>query len=250
MNSKFNLIKLEGVNHWNNQNTIFLPNEIYDLEEELNIKAEEICLEECEVSLEEIAKLRNSLAGLNDTIIQPIDSTKKTKKRKISVEKKKIESVEELIVILLKIREGHNSAKNYSSPSEIGYSISTSLIRTKSNVEFEIIKDDLFLVILKYLFNELNQDLIELYDIFVDERRKYYDVDHATYIAVINLYIKKKEKLFYDKISDITCKLDISQSILNDTIKYYLNDADQTDENVFRIKISYDKLCEAGVKTY
>jgi hypothetical protein len=54
--------------------------------------------------------------------------------------------------------------------------------------------------------------------------------------------------MFYDKLKDITNKLNISEKLLNETIRFFLNEADQSDENVVRINIAYEKLCEVGVK--
>jgi hypothetical protein len=112
----------------------------------------------------------------------------------------------------------------------------------------QILKAEQLLIILQYLYSELHSGLVELSDNFVEERRKYFSVDHTTYISLINYFLRKKEEFFLCVLSDIMSKLNISQKNLDNTFFYYMNVADPSDEVVHDIKSAYDKVYHAGIK--
>ena len=111
-----------------------------------------------------------------------------------------------------------------------------------------ILKIDQLLIVLKYLHCELHSGLIELSDNFTEERRKYFLIDHETYISIVNYFIKKKEEFFLCVLSDVMAKLNISQKVLDSTFFFYMNIAESDDESVINIKCAYDKVYHAGVK--
>jgi hypothetical protein len=112
-----------------------------------------------------------------------------------------------------------------------------------------IIQPDHLLIILEHLFKELDQGLMDLYDIFVIERRKYLDPSQReTYIQIIRMFINKKDDFFLSFLSNITTKLNIPEEVFNNTMNYYLNLADEDDEIVKRIREAFDKVYHAGLK--
>ncbi len=113
----------------------------------------------------------------------------------------------------------------------------------------KIIYPRIVLIILKYLYSELNSGLIELSDNFVEERRKYFTVDQETYLSIINYFLRKKEEFFLCVLSDVMSKLDISQINLDKTFFYYMNIADPNEVEIVKdIREAYDKVYHAGVK--
>jgi hypothetical protein len=104
------------------------------------------------------------------------------------------------------------------------------------------------LAILNYFYEQLNSGLIELSDNFVEERRKYFQTDYETYISIVKHFLEKKDDFFACVLNDIMNKLSITQSIIDASFHYYLEVADILDSNVEEIRISYNKLFNAGVK--
>jgi len=123
------------------------------------------------------------------------------------------------------------------------------LEENNENEEIEIIKDRLLLIILKYLHAELHSGLIELSDNFVEQRRFYLEKDQEIYLSIINLFLKKKEEFFLGVLSSIMSRLNISQQVLDNTFHFYMNVADQSSSLVQQIKIAFDKVYSAGIKT-
>lgn len=113
--------------------------------------------------------------------------------------------------------------------------------------DIEIIEESMILIILKYLYNELNEGMIELSDNFTDERRKYFSKNFEVYISLVNMYIKNKEEFFLGVLSQIMSKLSISQNLLDNSLKYYMNEANET-PNIVEIRKAYEKVYRAGEK--
>jgi hypothetical protein len=111
-----------------------------------------------------------------------------------------------------------------------------------------VLKPDQTHLILKYLYDEMHSGLTQLSDEFVEDRRKYMNGDHNTYVSVINFYLRKKEELFIWVLSEIMSKLNITQKILDDTFNYYLHIADSNSDLVVKIREAYESLYHAGIK--
>jgi hypothetical protein len=118
----------------------------------------------------------------------------------------------------------------------------------KDKESLSIIKEQEILVVLEYLYTELHPGLIELSDNFIQERRRYFKVDHETYINILNYFLRKKEEFFLCVLSDLMSKLNISQKSLDNTFFYYMNIADSSVKEVQQIKEAYDRVYHAGLK--
>ena len=129
------------------------------------------------------------------------------------------------------------------------YNCILSLIKKDVNgKEVFIIKNNEILVVLNYLYTELHPGLIELSDNFIQERRKYFKIDHETYISILNYFLRKKEEFFLCVLSDLMSKLNISQKVLDNTFFYYMNIADINSNEVKMIREAYDKVYHSGLK--
>ena len=115
------------------------------------------------------------------------------------------------------------------------------------NKEVSIVRDQEILVVLEYLYTELHPGLIELSDNFIQERRRYFKIDHETYINILNYFLRKKEEFFLCVLSDLMSKLNISQKALDNTFFYYMNVAPNSSE-IEKIREAYDKVYHAGLK--
>jgi hypothetical protein len=115
------------------------------------------------------------------------------------------------------------------------------------NNTIEVIQDELLLVVLEYLYLELNEGLIELSDNFIEQRRKYFLNDQETYVKIIKLFLKKKEDFFLGILSEIMSKLNISQQLLDDSFVYYMN-SNENSEKINLIKDAYNKVYKAGAR--
>jgi hypothetical protein len=111
-----------------------------------------------------------------------------------------------------------------------------------------VIRENEILVVLDYLYTELHPGLVELSDNFINERRRYFKVDHETYISIVNYFLRKKEEFFLCVLSDLMSKLNISQKVLDNTFFYYMNIADGNMKEINSIRQAYDKVYHAGLK--
>jgi hypothetical protein len=111
-----------------------------------------------------------------------------------------------------------------------------------------VIRENEILVVLEYLYTELHPGLVELSDNFINERRRYFKVDHETYISIVNYFLRKKEEFFLCVLSDLMSKLNISQKVLDNTFFYYMNIADGNVKEIKSIRQAYDKVYHAGLK--
>ena len=59
-----------------------------------------------------------------------------------------------------------------------------------------VINPNFMIEILKYLFSELNDTMLELSDNCAEDRRKFFENNFGNYIKTIDLYIKKKNEFF------------------------------------------------------
>lgn len=123
------------------------------------------------------------------------------------------------------------------------YSIKT--IKLVSAVE--VVDQDMFLVILNYLYSELHNGLLELSDNFIEERRKYFIKNFDTYLTIVNYYLKSKEEFFLGVLSQIMSKLSITQCLLDHSFSYYMNEAESSPQ-VEAIRAAYEKVYKAGEK--
>jgi hypothetical protein len=114
--------------------------------------------------------------------------------------------------------------------------------------KLSVIKDEEILIILEYLYAELHPGLIELSDNFIQERRRYFNIDHETYVNILNFFLRKKEEFFLCVLSDLMSRLNISQKVLDNTFFYYMNIAEINDKGVVSIREAYDKVYHSGIK--
>eukprot|EP00340_Litonotus_pictus_P000604 CAMPEP_0170519478 /NCGR_PEP_ID=MMETSP0209-20121228/4878_1 /TAXON_ID=665100 ORGANISM="Litonotus pictus, Strain P1" /NCGR_SAMPLE_ID=MMETSP0209 /ASSEMBLY_ACC=CAM_ASM_000301 /LENGTH=459 /DNA_ID=CAMNT_0010805373 /DNA_START=407 /DNA_END=1786 /DNA_ORIENTATION=+ len=111
----------------------------------------------------------------------------------------------------------------------------------------EVVEENLLVIVLNYLYLELHNGLIELGDNLLEERRKYFHKNFDTYLSIVNFFLKSKEEFFLGVLSQLMSKLSISQTLLDSSFNYYMNEAEET-EKVLEIKIAYEKVYRAGEK--
>jgi hypothetical protein len=251
MNSKIKQFARESTSNFaDNQVSLYLPILTNDIDDELDVSNDAGYLEEDDEDLKDLegpfvhasidefnlqGDLSDFMEGRNEGTpkLEQIEKTEKTEK---------IETAAELDLFLSTKPERRNSNINYNIQTEV---------RTINDAEkVEIIKEELLLIILKYLYNELHSGLIELSDKFVEQRRYYFETDEATYVSIINLFLRKKEEYFLGVLSEIMSRLTISQTLLDNSFVFYMNFADQEYLPVQQIKEAYDKVYKAGIKTY
>lgn len=236
--------------NFDNQASLYLPILTNDIDDEIDMNSEAGYIEDDDEDFKDIdGPLVN--ISINELNIQGDLSdfverrTGKNNLNNVQLNQEKIEKIEtaEDLDIVLSAR---SEAKNIN----INYNILTELRYISDSEKVEIIKEELLLTILKYLYNELHSGLIELSDKFVEQRRYYFEADQATYVSIINLFLRKKEEYFLGVLSEIMSRLTISQTLLDNTFVFYMNYANQEDTLVQQIKEAYDKVYKAGIKTY
>jgi len=120
-------------------------------------------------------------------------------------------------------------------------------IQEFNNEHFAIISEDFMLVILKYLFDELNDPMLEFSDNCTEDRRKFFETNFGNYIKTIEMYLKKKNEFFSCVISNLFYKLTIKQEDFDNSVNYYINLVDEN-EQIICIKNQYDKVFNVGKK--
>jgi hypothetical protein len=228
------------------QTSIYLPVLTGDLEDEVELGFEDAGYNSSDeddlkdfpqlLTTEDLEREFNKQNNKNSTNIN------KESKREILDKTINIDNEEDLNAILF---DGPNPNNIQLSRK---YNISTEIRVINNNEEIEIIKGDLLLIILQYLYNELNVGLIELGDNFVEERRQYFKTDFVTYISIINLFLRKKEEFFLSVLSEVMSKLNISQSLLDKTFVYFMNYSKKNKIEEIKIKEAFDKVYKAGIK--
>lgn len=222
--------------------SIYLPLNTLDLEEELRL-AEAGYMEEDDedfkdsgmsggfFGMDDIDKKKGKGNISSEDDITPINrSANDDKLEKITLQNKK--ELEEILFPKSQYEVNPNQTFN---------------IRTNFRNNTEVIEEDLFLVILQFLYTELHNGLIELSDNFMEERRKYFNKNFETYLTIVNFYLKSKEEFFLGVLSQIMSKLSISQTLLDQTFNYYINEAEDS-PSVQAIVAAYDKVYKAGEK--
>ena len=251
--------------HNNNENgSIFLPINVNDIEEEL-LKAEAGYMEEDDEDLKS-SEISGELFGFDkdknniNKIIKGISSDEDNKNNKSLNENNTNNNTKLYLENKLDIENILFPKSNYGVNPNNTYKVKTIIIQNEvcninynkekinnSNVK-EVVDPEIFLVILKFLYNELHNGLIELSDNFTEERRKYFDKDFNSYITILNFYLKSKEEFFLGVLSQIMSKLSISQILLDNSFTYYINEAHSEDALIKSIQHAYDKVYKAGEK--
>lgn len=113
--------------------------------------------------------------------------------------------------------------------------------------EYNVIQEDFMMTILKFLFDELNDPMLEFSDNCAEDRRKFFDTNFQTYVKTIDLYIKKKNEFFSCVLSNLFYKLTINQEDFDNSVNYYINEAGENEE-VIKIRDSYEKVFNVGKK--
>lgn len=112
---------------------------------------------------------------------------------------------------------------------------------------FSVISDDFMMTILKYLFDELNDPMLEFSDNCTEDRRKFFENNFGNYIKTIELYLKKKNEFFSCVLSNLFFKLTINQQDFDNSVNYYINLADES-ESVLKLRDQYEKVFNVGKK--
>lgn len=243
-------------NNFDNQGSLYLPVLTNEMSDEFDMNSNSGYMEEDDEDLKDMDlpfdpnNMKDDPLGIDkefniDRDFSDIVVKHNQNRKKPSINDEPLEAInnaEDLEQILFnrKLKE-NNSQSNYN--------IQTEFRIINNNEKIEIIKEELLLTILKYLYSELHSGLIELSDNFVEQRRAYFEVDHNTYLSIINLFLRKKEEFFLSVLSEIMSRLNISQNLLDNTFVYYMNFANQEDPLIQKIKSDYDKVYRAGIKT-
>jgi hypothetical protein len=216
----------------NNQQSLLLPVFTHEFNDEVEVDFDPGYLEDEDDELFE--DLPQLLSGGSKDITNSKKEVRTGKSNLLNKELKyeSIQTIEELNIIL-------NS--KYKS-NNIIYKIATFEINGN-----EIIESEMILQMLKHLYTELNSGLIEMGDNFLEQRRKYFLVDHDTYVSIINLFLRKKEEYFLAVFNELMSKLDISQELMDNTYAYYLN---IDDPDYDKVKEAFEKIYKAGAKRY
>jgi hypothetical protein len=250
INSKIKQFSKENnQQNFDNQASLYLPILTNDIDDELELNSEAGYIEDDDEDFKDLdGPLVNisvnelNLQGDLSEFVERRTGKNKLSNVKFQQEKiEKIETAEDLDMVLFT----RSDAKNIN----INYNIQTEVRSISESDKVEIIKEELLLIILKYLYSELHSGLIELSDKFVEQRRYYFEADQATYVSIINLFLRKKEEYFLGVLSEIMSRLTISQTLLDNTFVFYMNYADQEDPLVQQIKEAYDRVYKAGIKT-
>ena len=139
----------------------------------------------------------------------------------------------------------------YKFKEEIKYSLVLidKMITMDDNKEnIQIIQIEDFIVILKYLNSEMQSDLVEMNDNFIEERRRYFHKDETLYLNIIQYFLKKKEEYFLCILSNIMSNLTLSQNTFDHSFYFYFNLCNQESYDIIRLKESYELVYNTGVK--
>ena len=225
--------------------SMFLPDNQLDLDEELRL-AEAGYMEEDDEDLKS-SEISGGFFGLNDEENKMFNKRGKINSDDDDLINKLNKSINEEQKIVIFTKDALESILfpkgNYTVNPNQTYSIQV----IKSFKDNEIINPEMFIVILKFLYIELHNGLIELGDNFTEERRKYFNSNFDVYLSIINYFLKSKEEFFLGVLSQVISKLSINQLLLDNTFNYYLNEAIE-DDNVKEIKSCYERVYKAGEK--
>lgn len=124
------------------------------------------------------------------------------------------------------------------------------LLKNENNEENSIIviKQDQFLIILKYIYEILHPFLIDLSDQLLIERIKYFEKDIDIYISIIKQYLSIKDKTFNYIMEDLMKKLNISEDIMDASFSYFIGVSDKTIKINKDINDAYDDIIHADYK--
>lgn len=113
--------------------------------------------------------------------------------------------------------------------------------------EFYVINPEFMFVILKYLYEELNDPMLEFSDNCAEDRRKFFETNFSNYIKTIELYLKKKNEFFSCVLSSLFFKLSINQQDFDNSVNYYINQAEDS-EKIIKIRDQYEQVFNVGKK--
>ncbi len=139
-----------------------------------------------------------------------------------------------------------NQKEKYNEPKVILPYVMKPVEVEGSKTNIKVINDDQFLVILKFLFNELNQTLMDMYDTFKEDRRKLFNKNNEAYINVVKTYLNNKEEFFICVLYNIKTRLNISQEILDNSFNFFSNLADFNSNKAVELKEACEKIFHAG----
>ena len=233
--------KMNHFDHIQQQTSMYLPMNTDDLDEELKL-AEEGYMEEDDEDLKS-SNMSGGFFGLDDddkyTFKFNQDEMDKSHEvivdKSVEAEKKTIAVKEDLEQILF-------PKSSFDINKDQTFFVKTNFVK-----DVEVIEENLMVVILTFLYQELHNGVIELSDNLLEERRKYFKSNFDTYLEIVKFYLKSKEDFFMGVLSQIMSKLSISQQLLDHTLNYYMNEAEDTPK-VIEIKQTYEKVYKAGEK--
>jgi hypothetical protein len=136
-----------------------------------------------------------------------------------------------------------NRKKSYKD----NYNILTEIVETEEE-KIEIIKGELFLVVLQHLYIDIHNDICELTTRSKEDRIKYIFTDIQTYIEKIENFIYEKQEIFLCDLAEIHAKLNFNDNIFNDTMNFYIKNPNSSDILTKDILSAIDKLYTAGFK--
>ena len=235
-------------------NSIYLPLNTIDLDEELKL-AEAGYMEEDDEDLKS-SGMSGGFFGMEDDDEEKFFNKDKLDNSNIenNLNKSKDKSIDfinhsslETKKMMLNTKEELEAILFPKSQFDVNINKTFIIKTTILNNGVEVIDPDLLIIILNFLYLELHNGLIELGDNFLEERRKYFHSNFDTYLSIVNFYLKSKEEFFLGVLSQIMSKLSISQSLLDSSFNYYMNEAEEN-EKIEEIKINYEKVYRAGEK--
>jgi hypothetical protein len=112
---------------------------------------------------------------------------------------------------------------------------------------FNIICEDFMLTIFKYLYDELNDPMLEFSDNCAEDRRKFLESNFSNYLKTIEVYLKRKNEFFSCVLSNLFYKLSINQQDFDNSVNYYINLAEENEE-VLKLRDQYEKVFHVGKK--
>ena len=227
-----------------------------------------------------ISKSKSNISQINSNFNSKINSNKNTPKKV----RKFVSSNQELIKLLRKKDQSDDEKEIEKELSNLKFQVSlndksekkkkddckeyqletieVAIItneskNTKQNKK--ILKGDHLITILDFIFETINPDLIDISEYYTVERRKFFKVftkpedtnskqDKNSYFKAINIFLKKKEEFFLCVLYEVMVKFNISKTILDNSLLYYMTLANEEDEYVMLIKSKYNEVYNAGVK--
>lgn len=244
---------LMGFNNMDQQGTsIYLPINTMDLDEELKL-AEEGYMEEDDEDFKS-SGMSGGFFGLDDDEnynFKMGDDDKDKSENNINNMNKSIEALNQTYLDSLKpvlsTKEELEAVLFPKSQFDVTMNKTFNIKRVTNEFGVEIIEENLLVVMLNYIYSELHNGLIELGDAFLEERRKYFQKNMDTYISIIEFFLKSKEQFFLGVLSQVMSKLLITQTLLDCSLEYYMNQAQETPK-VVEVKLAYEKIYRSGEK--